>query len=515
MITPSQFIKDWVINKEWWFASSKYIDAFITLEYQHLLDIDLTNEDSITKIIIYDQLPRHIFRNEDSNHIISYYLQKSLNVLNYTNQEYINGLSSILWCFSMLPYRHTNNLNKITDVMKKIWNKLDKNEQDKHIIKKFLKATYQRCPIDDQSLMIQYYPNDMNDLPTKYLRIDDIKKDFKDILDLNTYECECQVDNKIFRNIKINSNEDKNIILSLSGGVDSIICSAMLVTKYESVVHINYCNRPTSDREEEFVKAWCDFLRKPLYVRRINEITRQPCMENDLRELYETYTRKVRYATYKTVNSYGNIKNNNTQVILGHNKDDCLENIFTNIAHENHYENLKGMNEYSIQDGIEFIRPLLNITKNEIRTFAFKMNYMFLPNSTPIWSQRGQIRQNIVPVLEKWDNRIIEGLFNITNTITDLHEILDSFVTSYIIKTIFYQETNMYVLHSNIIPELPLFWKTYIIKLCKSIPSNKSMNNLIFKLKNWNKYDDITVIISKNVTLHFSKDKCEINFIEI
>jgi tRNA(Ile)-lysidine synthetase-like protein len=505
MKTPTQFIKDWVLNEEWWFSSSDYIDAYITLNYQHLLDIDLTNEDSITKIIIYDQLPRHILRNENSNHIILYYLQKSLCVLKYTNDEYINKLSPVLWCFSMLPLRHTYDILIITDVMKKTWSKLNitENEKDKHIIKKFLKATYQRCPTHDQSFMIQYYPNN---IPTKYLRIDDIKKDFHDIFDLNTYEG--QVDNKIFRNIKINSN--KNIILSLSGGVDSIICSAMLITKYDSVVHINYCNRPTSDREEEFVKAWCDFLRKPLYVRKINEIKRQPCMENDLRELYETYTRKVRYATYKTVNSYGNIKNNNTQVILGHNKDDCLENIFSNIAHENHYENLKGMNEYSIQDEIEFIRPLLNITKNEIRTFAFKMKYMFLPNSTPIWSQRGQIRQNIVPVLEKWDNRIIEGLFNITNTITDLHEILDSFVTSYINKTIFYQEKNMYVLHSNIIPELPLFWKTYIMKLCKSIPSNKSMNNLNIKLKNWNKYDDITVIISKNIQINFKQHKCEI-----
>ena len=89
-----------------------------------------------------------------------------------------------------------------------------------------------------------------------------------------------------------------------------MICSTILSIKYNSIVHINYCNRTTSDREEEFVKAWCDYMRIPLYIRRIEEINRPLCMENNLRDIYEYYTRNVRYSTYKTVNSFG-IQNKN------------------------------------------------------------------------------------------------------------------------------------------------------------------------------------------------------------
>ena len=542
MATPSQFIDEWIKNEDWWFVNSQYIDAYITLHYQHLLDIDISNELPITQIIIYDQLPRHVFRNQDCNHIILYFLQKALAV--NIEEKYRNNLSINLWCFSLLPKRHTNNLINILEVMKISWDKLNcsSNEQDKLIIKKFIKATYQRCPTNDQSKLIQFYPNNENFYPTKYMTVKDIKIDFADILDNSVYD-NILIDESKFFNIKnyINNNEN-NIILSLSGGVDSMICSAILSIKYNYIVHINYCNRTTSDREEEFVKAWCDYMRFPLYIRRIEEINRPLCMENNLRDIYESYTRDVRYSTYKTVNSF-DIQNKNRpislnpikseiiktipRVILGHNKDDCLENIFTNIAHENHYENLNGMIEISTQDGIEFIRPLLNISKDEIRNFAYKMNYPFLPNSTPSWSQRGQIRTNIVPVLEKWDPRITESLFSLSDTIKDLHIILNHFVDYYLQKTITTFQNGIYEYHFPLendnlgiidIPKINLFWKVYLTKLCTTpisqssytTPSIKSLNNLTLKLKNWDNIAIMKIALKKNMEIIFTKTKCEI-----
>jgi tRNA(Ile)-lysidine synthetase-like protein len=424
--------------------------------------------------------------------------------------------------------------------MKISWDKLNSssNEQDNLIIKKFIKATYQRCPTNDQSRLIQFYPNNENFYPTKYMTVKDIKNDFADILDNSVYD-NIVVDESKFINLKNNiNNTENNIILSLSGGVDSMICSSMFISKYNSAVHINYCNRTTSDREEEFVKAWCDYMRIPLYIRRIGEINRPLCMENNLRDIYESYTRNVRYSTYRNVNSFGP-QNKNThkyrpislnpikseiiknipRVVLGHNKDDCLENIFTNIAHENHYENLNGMTELSTQDDIEFIRPLLNISKDEIRNFAYKMKYPFLPNSTPSWSQRGQIRSNIVPVLEKWDSRITSSLFSLSNTMKDLHIILNSFVDSYLKKTITTFQNDIYEYYfllenNNVgiidIPKINLFWKVYLTKLCNNTPSIKSLNNLTLKLKNWDNISTMKIALKKNMEIRFTKTKCEI-----
>ena len=62
-------------------------------------------------------------------------------------------------------------------------------------------------------------------------------------------------------------------------------------------------------------------------------------MCNDLRDIYEAYTKKIRFNCYKKFDKH-------PIVILGHNKDDCFENILTNIAYNSKYDNLKGIEEY-------------------------------------------------------------------------------------------------------------------------------------------------------------------------
>jgi len=527
---PSKFLEEWLENESWWFSSTKFIDAYLTIQYKHLLDIDISNEDYITQIIIFDQLPRHIYRNQvEKKHIIAEFLQKALNIIKITGKNYIDCLSPTLWCFAMLPLRHTEHLPTIIELMKTSWNKFHtaENEKDKYVYQRFIKATYQRCPVEDQSELIQYFPN-KGDYPSKYMNIKNIRDEFSDILDQLIYDNDFTIDIESLKQIKEfqEFNDPNNyVIMSFSGGVDSMICSGILSGKFASVVHINYCNRPTSIREEDFVKAWCDYMRYPLYIRRINEINRPICMENNMRDLYESYTRNVRYSTYKTVASFGRQydthdyrkistkpikfekRNYIPVVILGHNKDDCFENICSNIAHENHYENLNGMTKISNQDEITFLRPLLDFSKNEIRGFATKMNYPFLPNSTPPWSQRGQIRANVVPILEKWDNRIINGLFNLSTMLTDLHSILDDIINSIIQKTTIITKDgiNEYTCEFDIkIPKNIIFWKVLFTRLCNNTPSNKSIENLISKLKKWNNVDKFKVILKKDLQITFS-----------
>ena len=80
---------------------------------------------------------------------------------------------------------------------------------------------------------------------------------------------------------------------------------------------INYMNRPTYEHEEAFVKYMCRQLDIPLYIRRIEEIQRT---RDKNREDYEKYTHDIRFNCYRMFD--------NSLIILGHNYDDCLENVF-------------------------------------------------------------------------------------------------------------------------------------------------------------------------------------------
>jgi tRNA(Ile)-lysidine synthase TilS/MesJ len=135
-----------------------------------------------------------------------------------------------------------------------------------------------------------------------------------------------------------------------------------------------------------------------------------------IRTLYESYTRNVRYASYKTIGG---------TVVLGHNKDDCIENILQNIGAQHKYDNLRGMNVLSEQDGIVFFRPLLDIPKDDIVEYAKRHNIPFLPNSTPAHFQRGKIRNSVVPCLDAWNDLFIPGMFQANTVMAEMHKVVE------------------------------------------------------------------------------------------
>jgi tRNA(Ile)-lysidine synthase TilS/MesJ len=207
-----------------------------------------------------------------------------------------------------------------------------------------------------------------------------------------------------------------SIAVSISGGVDSMVCSLMSAIycrekniKELILLHICYNNRECCDSEINLLKYWVYYLKRitgfqniKLYIRRIDEIKRE--RNSNFRELYEESTRKIRFSFY---NYFKDIP-----VILGHNKDDTYENIFSNLSKRIHFDNLLGMTERTIESGVIILRPLLSIMKRDILDFANSSltNIPHLKDSTPPWSTRGRMRDNLIPFIEEFDGRIMGGL---------------------------------------------------------------------------------------------------------
>ena len=468
------FYNDWIERKKYWFCQDDENDIYLSEKYGDLINEYSYNihKKPILGILIYDQLTRHYYRKEQNKHILTYFNNKAIEIANkYKNDLFIKNLNFVDWTFYMLVYRHSNIRENLLFVMGECW-------KIQPIPKQFIKATFNRA-IFEEKLEYYNYPRDFD----------------RTILDNNP--------DKIISNQKLNQigNFDdinyKTVIISLSGGVDSVVClfNLSFIKNINVIaVHINYNNRKEVDDEVKFLSCLCDFFDIKLYVRKINEIKRKICMENDLRDVYESYTKKVRFNSYKCA-----MKDQMPIVILGHNKDDCLENILTNIAYNNKYENLTGVEYKSIIDDIMFIRPLINVSKNEIYKFAKEHNLPYLKNSTPLWSQRGKIRGEVVPVLEKWDARIIDGLFNLSEILKSHNIILNKIVEDFKIKNT--EEIIKINLSS-------LYWKHGIFKTLNIHVSNKSLKSLIERLEIWkNKYDNyyknkkVSIIINKNLEL--------------
>ena len=108
---------------------------------------------------------------------------------------------------------------------------------------------------------------------------------------------------------------------------------------------------------------------------------------------------------------FGYIYSYNVYVLLGHNKNDCFENIITNIINKKDYNNLNGMNIFTEINNIIYWRPILNISKYEIICYANNNNIPYLKDSTPKWSIRGKIRDNLVPLYNNLKINSIDSYF--------------------------------------------------------------------------------------------------------
>jgi tRNA(Ile)-lysidine synthetase-like protein len=498
----------WFTHPHMWFNATPEDDSIITKKFKYLhdnppscMDFEmLTHKEKISYIILYDQITRHIYR--DIQEIIQDNLNKIIPIAQIFYHYNMNNIMSHEYAFVMLPLRHSKDYNNFHYVVKETWKKINvytNSEKDKQTYIRFLTVTYERYIRDiyetDMNQIICYKPTyktnfdmcDFNILDSRCIGYtSDIKQTYTDDLD---------------EHIK-HLNKEYTYILSLSGGVDSMVLSTVL--KRNNIkfvcVHISYQNRIECDDEIEILKSWCDILDVKLYYRRIHEIKRKECMDIGSRELYESYTRDVRFNMYKLV---GKILNYDIpKVFLGHNKDDTFENILTNIASQSHYENLTGMELVQTISNIEFHRPLLNITKKEIYEFSKLNNIIHFPNSTPSWSQRGKIRDLVKPTLINWNPVIIDSFFKLSSELGMYTNFIKQYAktSSDIIKN-----TGEMKININNICFLESYWN-FIFRDNNIWISTKSNQNFIAKLEYILKnFDRIKINVLEHINL--CKDK--------
>jgi len=522
-------LKDWWFNNEdKWFNSYELNDIDITKKYEYLLDTDYKLEilmgDKIlglSYIILYDQITRHIARaqNKPSNFILDY-LDKSLKFIDLFYPKYKNQLEGFEFCFTLLPLRHTNIFYKQKFVMNETWEKiLILNHSDTKLIKiykNYLEATYKRASINEQIYIIGNKTDLVEDIlwiTNKYnYLLDEVCIDYltKSNTEINS-DIYADIKDNIILKITKTCEQIKNLhtkyILSISGGVDSMVLSFVL-SKLEIdfvMVHINYANREEiCENEKKLLLDWANYIDRKLYIRDIYEINRQKCMKYEMRNLYESYTRDVRYQSYIDISRLNKWGDYEWSVLMGHNHDDCIENILTNIANKTKYDNLMGMSfESKIifrEQQIKFTRPLITIQKSDIYHLAHKFKIPYLVDSTPKWSQRGLIRDIVRPGLIQWNKLILEGIVELNTIMRESMECVDLLVSKWLdelkpfetldvkeivkIPSQLINKPKYGVIKLNIteISDNKIFWSRLLDKLNIS-PSSKTLDELISRLR--------------------------------
>jgi tRNA(Ile)-lysidine synthetase-like protein len=479
----------WFNNKNYWFGCTEEFDKIIINNYKNLLELqlylniefyqNLDKDDLLGKIILLDQFSRHIYRYEKNK--IKKFDNIALQLLYIYNllindKNFIEQFSPEERCFLIMPYRHSFEEKYLKQCIQFInsW-KIDNYHP---IYKKFYQATLKSLGMINNEKDMTYHNYKNINLSDIYSILDPNSIfELDRVLTFVNPEGVCERLYKEFVKNIINCgvHDSNKIYVSISGGVDSMVCLYLLYIYRRSLmkaneleigaISINYNNRPEQDIELFMISEFCKHLGVNYYVREINEILRTRDCD---REIYESITREIRFNAYKKMRC---------TIILGHNNDDCIENIFVNLKNKDKYHNLLGMEIKSKERDVTILRPLLHINKSDILEFAHQYNIPYTYDSTPQWSNRSKMRNMLLPSINNFDSEILPNLVTFIQNYNEIYKIYEKSIDK-----IDYYENYCIIDNSDGIIFFEYFKKIFII-ICKKYKvkfvKNKSIEYLI------------------------------------
>lgn len=236
----------------------------------------------------------------------------------------------------------------------------------------------------------------------------------------------------------------------ITTGVDSMVISKILAVLKASKripideivgMHIDYANRPESSREAAYVHTWCDMIGLIYRCRMVNEVTRGVTSRDD----YEKISRHIRYAFYQVTieealqgaftssssSSSSSSEEEETSIInvsgvmFGHHIGDVQENVISNIMRGSSPLDLSGMTETSVTNHVHVWRPLLSHDKTQIYAFAHQYGVPYFKDTTPSWSTRGKLRNQLIPLLlEVYGNGCLRNLSNLAHESDSMQDLV-------------------------------------------------------------------------------------------
>lgn len=198
-------------------------------------------------------------------------------------------------------------------------------------------------------------------------------------------------------------NKRGKVLLAISGGVDSMLLWHLVDASNidYAIAHCNFQLRgKDSDADEAFVKDRAGVLGVECHIRKfdtasyatINKVSTQMA------------ARDLRYTWFDQLCS----QNGYSKIFLAHHANDDVETLMLNMTRGTSIKGLTGM----MAVGDRLVRPLLEITKDEILDFA-KANEIAWredASNTEVYYKRNFVRKEIIPAFESLNPDFIQTM---------------------------------------------------------------------------------------------------------
>ncbi len=224
-------------------------------------------------------------------------------------------------------------------------------------------------------------------------------------------------------------NKGDNITVALSGGADSVaLLHALwsLKDRYSltlKAAHLNHMIRGgEADRDEAFVKFFCDKLDIPIVTEQIDV----PKIAKENHQSLELAAREVRYDFLK--------RNSDGLIATAHTASDNVETLILNLTRGSGLKGLCGIPPK--RD--EFIRPLILCSRADVEEYCALNSLSFVTDSTNLRDDynRNRIRHNAVSTMRYINPSLEETISRTVDTLNEDNSALDFYANEVLFKAL-------------------------------------------------------------------------------
>ena len=264
---------------------------------------------------------------------------------------------------------------------------------------------------------------------------------------------------------KINLKRNDSIVVGVSAGPDSMFLLYILIELrrkigFEIIVaHVNHNVRIESNEEEIFLKNYCESK---------NVIFEKMKIEKYNNENFHAYARELRYNFYKDlINKY-----NAAYLMTAHHGDDLIETILMRLTRGSSLSGYHGISLINDVDNYKIVRPLLFLTKDEIKQQDDKLNipYRIDKSNESDKYTRNRYRKNILPFLKQENSNVHLKFLKFSNIIEDANNFIEKSTNDILSKVYIDNKIDI-----NLLKEEDIFIQKMVLsKVLKEIYDNLS-----------------------------------------
>ena len=215
--------------------------------------------------------------------------------------------------------------------------------------------------------------------------------------------------------IKFNVSK-KSLLIAFSGGYDSTVLLNILIQLKDelnfnlSAIHLNHNWRDEeSDLEQDFCEKFCRENKIKFYTQKLEKGS----TNNELE------AREARYNFFKEIYT----KNNFDFLLTAHTKSDNAETIIFRLAKGMGINGLKGISEFIKLSDMNVLRPMLQISREEIEKYIQKNSLKVNFDSSNLNKKykRNKVRLDIIPHFKELNNTFEDNISN-TSKIAEFYD---------------------------------------------------------------------------------------------